>query len=113
MFIYMNGMSIQPSGVFQQPTRWRNIQNLYYYGECTEDLSRYTSLDHVKYDVKQCLIASKTFSTSCTYLDEEDRVQVIQNTFFNLFCYNEYVRDLYESNQLKHFELFLEETALA
>ena len=62
-----------------------------------------------KYIIKQCIITSKNVATTCTYLDEEDQVQVIQNTFFNLCCFNEYVRDLYESNKLRHFELILEE----
>ena len=109
MFIYINGQSIQPSGCFQQSTRCRNIENLYYYGECNQDMSRYESLEQVKNEIKQCTLTSKTFLTTCTYLDEEDRLQVVENTFFNLFCYNEYVKDLYDSNKLKHFELILEE----
>ena len=30
VFIYIKGSSIQPSGIFQQTTRCRNIKNLYY-----------------------------------------------------------------------------------
>jgi len=109
MYIYMNGQSIQPSGVFQQSTRCRNIQNLYYFGNCTDDLSKYETLDQLKDDVRQCLVTSKTFATACTYLDEDDEFKVIENTFFNLFCYNEFVKDIYESNKLRHFQLILEE----
>ena len=32
-----------------------------------------------------------------------------ENTFFNLYCYNEFVRDTYETNKVKHFELILRE----
>ena len=100
MYIYMNGQSINPSGVFQQSTRCRNIQNLYYFGNCTQDLSRYESVDQIKDDVRQCLVTSKTFVTSCTYLDENDELKIVENTFFNLFCYNELVNDIYDSNKL-------------
>ena len=31
----------------------------------------------------------------------------MRNTFFNLYCYNEFVRDIYETNKVKHFELIL------
>ena len=109
MYIYMNGQSINPSGVFQQSTRCRNIQNLYYFGNCTQDLSRYESVDQIKDDVRQCLVTSKTFATSCTYLDENDELKIVENAFFNLFCYNEFVKDIYDSNKLKHFELILKD----
>jgi len=52
---------------------------------------------------------SKTFNTACTYIDEHDQIQVVRNTFFNLYCYNEFVRDTYETNKVKHFELILRE----
>jgi len=109
MYIYMNGQSIQPSGVFQQSTRCRNIQNLYYFGNCTQDVSKYETLDQLKDDVRKCLLTSKTFATTCTYLDENDEFKIIENTFFNLFYYNEFVKDIYESNKLKHFELIVQE----
>jgi len=32
-----------------------------------------------------------------------------QNSFFNLFCYNEYVKDIYETDKLSHYENILEE----
>ena len=31
--IYIEGGSVQPHGMFQQATRTRNIDTLYYYGE--------------------------------------------------------------------------------
>ena len=63
----------------------------------------------VRADVEQALITSKTFNTTCTYLDEFDQVQVVQNTFFNLYCLNEFTRDTFASNKLRHFELILEQ----
>ena len=108
VFIHITGNSIQPSGSFQQTTRCRNIRTLYYYGECTENLSYYNSLAEVRADVEQALVTSKTFNTTCTYLDEFDQVQVVQNTFFNLYCLNEFTRDTFASNKLRHFELILE-----
>ena len=43
-------------------------------------------------------------------MDEFDQLQVVRNTFFNLYCYNEYVKDVYETNKVKHFELILEKS---
>ena len=98
VFIHSTGNSIQPSGSFQQTTRCRNIKTLYYFGERTENLSFYNSLAEVRADVEQALETSKTFNTTCTYLDEFDKVQVVKNTFFNLYCLSEFTRDTFASN---------------
>ena len=34
-------------------------------------------------------------------------MQVVKNTFFNLYCLNEFTRDTFASNRLQHFELIL------
>ena len=60
----------------------------------------------------QALETSKTFNSTCTYLDEFDKVQVVKNTFSNLYCLNEFTRDTFASNKLRHFELILEKTVL-
>ena len=107
MLIYMAGNSLQPSGVYQQATRTRNIKTLYYYGECSADSSRYGSLAEVKADVEHAVQTSKLFNKLCSYIDEFDEVRVVQNTFLNLYCYNAWVKDLYASNKLMHFQLLL------
>ncbi len=90
VFIHITGNSIQPSGSLQQTTRCRNIKTLYYFGERTENQSFYNSLAEVRADVEQAFTTSKTFNTTCNYLDEFNQVQVVQNTFFNLYCLNEF-----------------------
>ena len=116
MFIYVKGNSIQPSGVFQQATRTRNIQNLYYYGECGNDASHYDTLEEAKQNIETCASVCKSLAspkgvlgTACTYIDENDELKFVHNTFFNLYCYNEFVKDVYASNKMKHFELILEQ----
>ena len=109
MFIHMTGNSISPAGCFQQTTRCRNIRTLYYFGECSEDLSCYGSLEEVRADVEHAVATSQTFNTTCTYLDEFDQIQVVKNTFFNLYCLNEFALDVYSSNRVRHYELILEQ----
>ena len=113
VFIHITGFSIQPSGSYQQATRCRNIKTLYYFGECVEDNSMYTSLAEVRSVVEQAIATSQTFNTTCTYLDEHDQVQVVKNTFFNLYCLNEFTRDTYASNRIRHFELILLQNGFA
>jgi len=52
VFIYIRGGSIQPHGMFQQATRCRNIDKLYYYGEVIEQHTHYHNLEDVKRDVE-------------------------------------------------------------
>ena len=78
VFIHITGFSIQPSGSYQQATRCRNIKTLYYLGECTADSSIYNSLEEVRADVEKAIATSQTFNTTCTYLDENDEVQVVK-----------------------------------
>ena len=109
VFIYIAGNSIQPSGSYQQATRCRNIKSLYYFGEVFQQDAFYENLEDVKACIAEAVQTSKTFNTACTYIDEHDQIQVVRNTFFNLYCYNEFVRDTYETNKVKHFELILRE----
>ena len=103
--IYIKGGSIQPHGVFQQATRCRNIDKLYYYGEVCEYQHIYQDLEQARQDIRNGSKMTEEFKEACTYIDADDERQIIENTFFNLFCYNEYVIDCYKTNKLKHFEL--------
>jgi len=77
---------------------------LYYFGEVAQQDAFYESLEEVKQCVESAVQTSKTFNTVCTYIDENDEVKVVRNTFFNVYCYNEFVNDTYETNKVKHFE---------
>jgi len=113
VFIHITGFSIQPSGSYQQTTRCRNIKSLYYFGECSEDASIYNSLEEVRAEVEQAVATTQTFNATCTYLEELDQVEVIKNTFFNLYCINQFTRDTYASNRIRHFELILLQSGFA
>ena len=107
VFIYIRGNSIQPSGSFQQATRCRNIKTLYFYGETDEHEAQYESLEDVKDAFKQNIITSKAITNLSTCLDENDNDKLIENSFFNLYCYNEYVKDIFHTDKEKHFENIL------
>ena len=47
---------------------------------------------------------SKKLINLCQYLNKNDDMEIIENSFFHLWCYHEYVKDTYETNKLKHFE---------
>ena len=108
VYNYIKGGSIQPSGFFQQTTRTRNIKTLYYY--CVEHsfAPKYNNLDDVKNYYRNIdNITNNSLNNICVTINTDDEAIVNENTFFNLFCYNEYVKDIYKTNKLKHFEELL------
>ena len=109
VFIYIAGNSIQPSGSYQQATRCRNIRSLFYYGEVHQQDCHYRDLEDVRSSVAEAVQTSRSCNSACTYLDEHDHIQVVKNTFFTLYCHNEFIRDIYDSNKIRHVELILRE----
>ena len=109
VFIYIVGKSIDPSAIFQQTTRTRNIDNLYYYSKVDKSkIAKYSSLDDVKTSYKDIItLHNNVISEVCCHLDENDDEVVIENSFFNLFTYNEYVLDIFRTNLLIHYEKML------
>lgn len=108
VFNYIVGQSIQPSGFFQQTTRTRNIKNLYYYCDDLTTEAKFNDVDEVKTHYKNIINITDTNLVNLSVsINENDEEAVIENTFFNLFCYNEYVKDVYGTNKLKHFEELL------
>ena len=44
----------------------------------------------------------------CEVLDEETtETKINENTFFNLYCYNEYNADIFRTSRIKHFQNIL------
>jgi hypothetical protein len=110
VFIYVNGKSILSNSIYQQTTRTRNINKLYYYCNNTKHKVSYTNLEHVENHYLEVLnINCKALQDVCVQIDEIDQQKVIKNTFFKLFCYNEYVKDVYKSNIKIHFEQLLKQ----
>lgn len=107
VFIYNKGRTLDPSAIFQQTTRTRNIRNLYYYSELTNSDPIYENLEKCKQYYKNIQYTSQEINEVCVYLDSNDSEAIIENTFFDLFVYNEYVLDLYQTNKTAHYENIL------
>jgi len=105
VFIYINGRSIDPTGSFQQLSRTRNIKNVYVYiSEIESKPAKFNTLDEVKEHIKTI---SKTDNSNinkmCFSIDDENEYIFNENAYFNLFTFNEYIKDTYETNKKQHF----------
>jgi hypothetical protein len=110
VYIYVNGKSILSNSIFQQTTRTRNINKLFYYCNNTTHKVQFCNVEDVEKHYSEILnINSTALKDVCVTVDENDQQKVIQNTFFKLFCYNEYVKDVYKSNIKIHFEQLLQQ----
>ena len=112
-FMYIRGNSISPAGMFQQATRTRNIRTLFFHGECGNQESQFENLEDVQRSVETSLAVSKDLAATCTYVDEFDQLQFVHNTFFKMFCYTEFVNDLFSTSKVKHFEHLLQQNGFS
>jgi hypothetical protein len=44
---------------------------------------------------------------TCSYLDVMDNLFFLKKSFFSLYCFNEYVKDIYEQNKAEHLKNIL------
>ena len=109
VFIYLSGKSILPSGTFQQTTRTRNIRNLYYYSVATPKKIEFNTPQDLDDAYKSFTKTSKKINEVCVAMDENDEDKLIENTFYKLYTYNEYLIDCYESNKNLHFRNILKD----
>ena len=108
-FIYIKGKSIRPELSFQQGTRTRNLNKLFYYSSANEKESIYNSLEEVKTLYKNQIETNNKVLNICANVNKDDEMEIIDNVFFNLFCDGLYNQDIQQTNKLLHFEEILKE----
>ena len=107
VFIYNKGRTLDPSSIFQQTTRTRNIKTLYYYSELHNADPVYENLEQCKQLYSNLSQTSLEINEVCGQFDESDNETIVKNTFFELFTYNEYVADVYQTNKTAHYQNIL------
>jgi hypothetical protein len=107
VFIYNRGRTLDPSAIFQQTTRTRNIKNLYYYSEIKNSEPIYENLEACKNYYENLSTTSQEINEVCGQFDDEENEIICKNTFFDIFTYNEYVTDIYQTNKTAHYENIL------
>jgi hypothetical protein len=109
VFIYCSGKSLLPSGIFQQTTRTRQIKTLYYYCKNKSEEPIYNSLEDVNKYYENVDNLNNSMNNLCINIDESDNEVIVKNSYFKMFCYNEYVKDTYKTNVKIHFENILKD----
>lgn len=107
-YIHITGV-IEGNLLYQMAMRTRNLKSLYIsYDEkkTKTKLNKYTSLENCKQIIEKGINhSSSILSKMCIYINENDEaVKNINNSFFELYCQNEYIHDLSICNIIKSFE---------
>lgn len=113
VYIYIDGCSISPIGMYQQINRTRNIDKIYFYinPSIKHNVIKYNSIEETEKYFKNAVenFENIQLTNICTILDENDKLKIIENSFFKLFCHNEYIKNIYNNNKESHFKKKLEE----
>ena len=107
--LYINGLTLKPCDSFQQLTRTRNIKKAYFYinEQKKNKEPKYIDIHDCKEKVKGLSFTNTALSNFCVSLNENDELVFNENSFFDLFVYNEYIEDIYETNKELHFKQIL------
>lgn len=107
-YIYVKGFTINPLGIYQQSTRNRNIDTLYYFFDTKQHDFIYKSIDDVKKYFKNIVNATDKINNICRQFNENDETYINENNFFDLYCFVVYQNDIYNTNKKIHYELILQ-----
>lgn len=108
-FIYITKKPlITPDGIYQMSCRTRNIEKLHYYtNETKSNELKYNNLDDLKAKYKNFILCNNKLNGLSVNRNIDNDRTVIENSFFNCFTYNEYLRNIYNTGYIKHYENYL------
>ena len=110
VFLYFNQKSVNSDDFFQIATRTRNINNMYYFIEDKRNEQKFENLEDVKkYFRKISNTNDKLVNVVSVNLNKDDEEEIVENTYFELFCHQEFEDDIYKSNLKYYFEEILKE----
>ena len=108
VFLYIKGKTINPASSFQQATRTRNINKIYYYSCCQEKKPVYSSVEEVEETYKNRIETNEKLLNLSGSIDEDDNIKIVKNTFSKLFYSSIYQQDAEQTNKLLHIEEIFE-----
>jgi hypothetical protein len=110
VFLYFNQKSVNSDDFFQIATRTRNINKMYYFIEDKRNEPKFENLEDVKkYFRKISNTNDKLVNVVSVNLNKDDEEEINENTYFELFCHQEFEDDIYKSNLKYYFEEILKE----
>jgi hypothetical protein len=99
-FIYISDKTlITPISLYQMSSRTRNMKNLIYFSKQIKSIKpRFKDLKECKKYYKNLISSSNKILNMSKSTTEDDETVIIENSFFKMYCYNEYQMDLFKYN---------------
>lgn len=110
-FLYISeNPPITPISFYQMASRTRNIDKLYYYSREIKDRPMECStIKEVENKYKTMIKYNEKLLGLSKSVNENDEIKIINNTYFKIFCYEEYQDSIFRTGFIKHFENILKD----
>ena len=101
---------ISPISIYQMSCRTRNMNKLIMYSaEKTSLTKQFESLEDCETHFKDMLNINDKILKLSKSTNEKDDITIVENTFFKLYCYNEYQRQVFNTGFDQHLDIILKE----
>ena len=89
-------------------SRTRNMKNLKYFTETPKSREmRFKTLEECETHYRNLMKTSEKVLRLSKSINEDDEASIIRNPFFKMYCYYEYIRSIYFTDYIGHFEKIL------
>ena len=107
-FIYCTGQSVNPIGIYQMASRTRNMRELIYYSEEIKQQSmEYDTLENLEIKFKSMIETNDRLLRISQNINKNDDYEIVENTYFKIFCYNEHLLNIFKTGFTYHFQNIL------
>ena len=101
-FIYISGQSVNPIGIYQMASRTRNMKELIYYCEdITPQKMKYQQQEELEITYKKLIETNEKILRLSQSINKYDETEIVENTYFKLFCYNDFLADIFKTGFLQ------------
>ncbi len=99
---------ITPISAYQMSCRTRNIKQLIYYANDIKPREMiHKTLNELEIQYKKMIKINNRLLNMSSSKTENDESSIVNNTFFKLFCYNEYQDEIFRTGYIEHYENLL------
>jgi hypothetical protein len=104
----MTGKSLNPVGMYQMSSRTRNVECLNYYCDVIKPKEmEFDTVEKIEEKYKKMIKMNEKILSLSKSVSEDDEITIVENTYFKLFCYKEYINSIYMTDFLQHYENIL------
>ena len=101
---------ITPISIYQMSCRTRNMDKLISYSSPkSSSKKKFESLAECETHFKNILNINEKVLRMSKSCNEQDDISIIENTFFKLFCYNEYQKQVFNTDFEAHLDIILKD----